>query len=196
MFCCMRASVSGLMALLVLWFFPLNIFVHSFIIIIFGHTFVFCSVTRTVDLSAYRSTASRSPVLTRGSICVPQSPTCRTAFPSQHLRPSGVLSCYPGPNEQYRHSLRSGEVWRSFIRMGDSKRTYSRDISARFSKGSWRQCATWIYTVRQKKRNEFSFFVCIAFNTWQKLVNLSVYIKERTSYNSVYLILACIKNFT
>ena len=29
MFCCMRASVSGLMALLVLWFFPLNIFIHS-----------------------------------------------------------------------------------------------------------------------------------------------------------------------
>ena len=27
----MRASVSGLMALLVLWFFPLNIFIHSFI---------------------------------------------------------------------------------------------------------------------------------------------------------------------
>ena len=28
MFCCMRASVSGLMALLVLWFFPLNIFIQ------------------------------------------------------------------------------------------------------------------------------------------------------------------------
>ena len=28
----MRASVSGLMALLVLWFFPLNIFIHSFIV--------------------------------------------------------------------------------------------------------------------------------------------------------------------
>ena len=32
MFCGMRASVSGLMALLVLWFFPLNIFIHSFAI--------------------------------------------------------------------------------------------------------------------------------------------------------------------
>jgi len=41
----------------------------------FWHTFVFCSVTRTVDLSAYRSTASRSPVLTRGSICVPPTVT-------------------------------------------------------------------------------------------------------------------------
>ena len=41
------------------------------------------------------------------------SPTCRTAFPAQHLRPSGVLSCrpdgleltpgfYPGSNEQRR----------------------------------------------------------------------------------------------
>jgi len=41
------------------------------------------------------------------------SPTCRTAFPAQHLRPSGVLSCwpdglelspgfYPGSNEQHR----------------------------------------------------------------------------------------------
>ena len=61
------------------------------------------------------STASRSPVLTPGGICVPP-PTvtyCRTAFPAQHLRPSGVLSCwpdgleltagfYPGANEQHR----------------------------------------------------------------------------------------------
>jgi len=41
------------------------------------------------------------------------SPTCRTAFPAQHLRPSGVLRCwpdgleltrafYPGSNEQHR----------------------------------------------------------------------------------------------
>jgi len=41
------------------------------------------------------------------------SPTCRTAFPAQHLRPSGVLGCwsdgleltpgfYPGSNEQHR----------------------------------------------------------------------------------------------
>ena len=41
------------------------------------------------------------------------SPTCRTAFPAQHLQPSGVLSCwsdglkltpgfYPGSNEQHR----------------------------------------------------------------------------------------------
>ena len=41
------------------------------------------------------------------------SPTCRTAFPAQHLRPSGVLSrwpggleltpgFYPGSNEQHR----------------------------------------------------------------------------------------------
>ena len=29
MFCCMRASISGLMSLLVLWFFPLNIFIQS-----------------------------------------------------------------------------------------------------------------------------------------------------------------------
>jgi len=44
MFCCMRASVSGLMALLVLWFFPLNIFIHSFIqllsLVVFGRTCV------------------------------------------------------------------------------------------------------------------------------------------------------------
>jgi len=41
------------------------------------------------------------------------SPTCRTVFPAQHLRPSGVLSCwpdgleltpgfYPGSDEQHR----------------------------------------------------------------------------------------------
>jgi len=46
------------------------------------------------------------------AFCQP-SPTCRTAFPVQHLRPSGVFSCwpdgleltpgfYPGSNEQHR----------------------------------------------------------------------------------------------
>jgi len=35
----------------------------------------------------------------------------------------------------------------------------------------------------------------IFFNTLQKLVNFFTYIKESISYNSVYLILACIKNF-
>ena len=62
-----------------------------------------------------QSTASRSPVLTRGGIGVPPTVTysCRTAFPAQHLRPSGVLSCwrdgleltpgfYPGSTEQHR----------------------------------------------------------------------------------------------
>ena len=32
-------------------------------------------------------------------------------------------------------------------------------------------------------------------NTWHKLVNLFTYIEEIISYNSVYLILACVKNF-
>ena len=47
------------------------------------------------------------------SVCACPSPTCRTTFPAQHLRPSGVLSCwpdgleltagfYPGSNEQHR----------------------------------------------------------------------------------------------
>ena len=58
-----------------------------------------------------QSTTSRSPVLT-GAFRQP-SPTCRTAFPAQHLRPSLVLSCwpsgleltagfYPGSSEQHR----------------------------------------------------------------------------------------------
>ena len=37
------------------------------------------------------------------------------------------------------------------------------------------------------KRNQFSF-VCISFNTRQKLVNFFVYIKEYISYNFVYLL--------
>ena len=48
------------------------------------------------------------------------------------------------------------------------------------------------YTVRQKKRNQFSF-VCVSFNTWQRLVNFLTWNKERVSNNSMYLILACIK---
>ena len=44
------------------------------------------------------------------------------------------------------------------------------------------------------KRNQSSF-VCISFNTWQKLVNFFICIKDCISYNSVYLILARVKNF-
>ena len=46
-----------------------------------------------------------------------------------------------------------------------------------------------------RKKGTNCLFVCISFNTWQKLVNFFVYIKERISYNSVYLALACVKNF-
>ena len=48
---------------------------------------------------------------------------------------------------------------------------------------------------KAEKKNQFSF-VNIFFNTWQKLVNFFTYIEESISYNSVYLILACVKNFT
>ena len=50
-----------------------------------------------------------------------------------------------------------------------------------------------IYTVTQKN-NQFSF-VCTFFNTWQKLGNCFTYVKESVSYNSVYLVLARVKNF-
>jgi len=43
------------------------------------------------------------------------SPTCRTAFPAQHLRPSGVLSCWPdGPELTPRFYLGSNEQHRLF----------------------------------------------------------------------------------
>ena len=49
-----------------------------------------------------------------------------------------------------------------------------------------------------EKMNQFSF-VCSIFNTWQKLVIFFTYIRPKESrsisYNSVYLILACVKNF-
>ena len=61
------------------------------------------------------------------------SPTCRTAFPAQHLRPSGVLGCgpdgleltagfYPGSNEQ--HIVCATDY------LGVLKRTCSRVTSA------------------------------------------------------------------
>jgi len=50
-----------------------------------------------------------------------------------------------------------------------------------------------IYTEAEKK--EPIFFRVHLFYYWQKLVNSFIYIKERISYNSVYLILMCIKNF-
>jgi len=45
------------------------------------------------------------------------------------------------------------------------------------------------------KRGQY-YFACFSFNTWEKLVNFFMYIKERTSYNSVCLILAWVKNFS
>jgi len=39
------------------------------------------------------------------------------------------------------------------------------------------------------------FFGVHLFNAWQKLANFFTYIKESISYNSMYLILACVKNF-
>ena len=47
---------------------------------------------------------------------------------------------------------------------------------------------------KAEKKNQFSS-VCVSFNTWQKLVNFFVHIKEHICYNSVYFILACVKNF-
>ena len=49
-------------------------------------------------------------------------------------------------------------------------------------------CTPW-----GKKRTVF--FCVHLFNTWQKLVKFFMYIKERISYNSVCLMLACVKNF-
>ena len=51
-----------------------------------------------------------------------------------------------------------------------------------------------LYTIRQKKEPIFSC-VHLSYNSWQKLVNSFVFIKERINYNSMYLILACVKNF-
>jgi len=45
-----------------------------------------------------------------------------------------------------------------------------------------------------RKMNQFSF-VCVSFNTWQKQVIFFIYMKERIPYNSVCLILLCVKNF-
>ena len=50
------------------------------------------------------------------------------------------------------------------------------------------------YTPWGRKKIQFSF-VWIFFNTWRRLVNFFTYIKESISYNCVYLILACVKNF-
>jgi len=54
------------------------------------------------------------------------------------------------------------------------------------------------YTVREKKRNQFSF-VCIFLVLDRKLWIFFTYIRRKESrsisYNSVYLILACIENF-
>ena len=60
------------------------------------------------------------------------SPTCRTAFPAQHLRPSGVLSCWPdGLKLTHGFYLRSNEQHRSLVLLGVYlKYTCSRVTSA------------------------------------------------------------------
>jgi len=55
-------------------------------------------------------------------------------------------------------------------------------------------CDSWGRKNNNKGINNFLLF-CFFFNTWQKLANFFTYIKERISYTSVYLILACVKNF-
>ena len=56
-----------------------------------------------------------------------------------------------------------------------------------------------IQTTTQKNRSQLSF-AAIFFSTWQKLANFFTYIRPKESrsiiYNSVYLILACVENFT
>jgi len=70
-------------------------------------------------------------------------------------------------------------------------------IPPRFYILSWRisfQSAVVNLHSEAEIRNHFSF-VCISFNTWQKLVSFFIYSKQHISYTSVYLILACVKNF-
>jgi len=74
-------------------------------------------------------------------------------------------------------------------RVIDTKARLPEDAKAR--QIVWLSLAVRIYTMRQKKRNHFSF-VCISVNTWRKLVNFFMYIKE---LNSMYSILAYVKKF-
>ena len=56
----------------------------------------FIGVWTAVHHRTCRTTASGSPVLTLGGICVPPTVnTCSTSLPAQHLRPSGLFSCWP-----------------------------------------------------------------------------------------------------
>ena len=59
----------------------------------------------------------------------------------------------------------------------------------------WLTLCVWICIHHEaEKKDQFSF-VCTFFNTWQKLMTSFTYIKERMSYNSLYSIFACVKNF-
>jgi len=49
--------------------------------------------------------------------------------------------------------------------------------------------------VHREAEKRTVFFCVHLFNTWQKLVKFFMHIKERISYNSVCLMLACVKNF-
>jgi len=51
-----------------------------------------------------------------------------------------------------------------------------------------------LYTVRQKKGTNFLLGASLLILD-RKLVNFFVDVKESTSCNAVYLILACVKNF-
>jgi len=47
----------------------------------------------------------------------------------------------------------------------------------------------------RKKGNNFVLCASLFYYTWQKLMNFLAYIKESISHNSLYLILARVKNF-
>jgi len=71
---------------------------------------------------------------------------------------------------------------------------YIRELyNSSFQTALFTQAKCCLHTVRQKK--EPIFFCVHPFNAWQNLVIFFTCIEESMSYNSVYLILACAKNF-
>jgi len=59
----------------------------------------------------------------------------------------------------------------------------------------WHVLTTDWHAQREAEKRT-NFLLCVSLlNTWQKLLNFVTYIKEHISYNSVYLVWSCVKNF-
>jgi len=108
----------------------------------------------------------------------------------------GLLSTNDVQNGEQDHTHRNAEKHANYHRQHD---TYISHTHTHTHTPVTRppHATNMIHTTASTSRGRIkNQFLCVRlFIAWQNLVNFFTYIKESISYNSVYLILACVTNF-